>query len=102
METRLKKMEERKKQLKVRSYVVRQKILRDICAIADVVRAPIASGRKSPFTHRLQICTTCIKSASYTLNVIDFPVVFLDEASMSTEPASLVALMKGVSTLRLV
>ena len=28
---------------------------------------------------------------------MDFPVVFLDEASMSTEPASLIPLMKGVS-----
>ncbi|KAK7441735.1 hypothetical protein VKT23_016398 [Stygiomarasmius scandens] len=41
------------------------------------------------------ICTTCITSASIPLNHIDFPVVFLDEASMSTEPASLIPLMKG-------
>lgn len=27
---------------------------------------------------------------------MDFPVVFLDEASMSTEPAALIPLMKGV------
>ena len=32
---------------------------------------------------------------------MDFPVVFLDEASMSTEPASLIPLMKGVSCLTL-
>lgn len=32
---------------------------------------------------------------------MDFPVVFLDEASMSTEPASLIPLMKGVSCLML-
>jgi superfamily I DNA and/or RNA helicase len=31
------------------------------------------------------------------LRNIDFPVVFLDEASMATEPASLIPLMKGVS-----
>lgn len=43
-----------------------------------------------------EICTTCITSASVALNVLDFPVVFLDEASMSTEPASLIPLMKGV------
>lgn len=46
----------------------------------------------------LQICTTCITAACVALNVIDFPVVFLDEASMSTEPASLIPLMKGVGT----
>lgn len=43
-----------------------------------------------------QVCTTCITAASYSLDIIDFPVVFLDEASMSTEPASLIPLMKGV------
>ena len=44
-----------------------------------------------------QICTTCVTSACAALNVIDFPVVFLDEASMSTEPASLIPIAKGVS-----
>ena len=44
------------------------------------------------------MCTTCITSATASLNVTDFPVVFLDEASMSTEPASLIPLMKGVCT----
>jgi hypothetical protein len=44
-----------------------------------------------------QICTTCIGAASSELRNIDFPVVFLDEASMATEPASLIPLMKGVS-----
>lgn len=43
-----------------------------------------------------QICTTCITAACSALNVVDFPVVFLDEASMSTEPASLIPIMKGV------
>lgn len=43
------------------------------------------------------VCTTCITSASTALNVVDFPIVFIDEASMSTEPASLIPLMKGVS-----
>jgi superfamily I DNA and/or RNA helicase len=32
------------------------------------------------------------------LDAIDFPIVFLDEASMATEPLSLVPLMKGVSS----
>jgi len=45
----------------------------------------------------MEICTTCITSACSALNVVDFPVVFLDEASMSTEPASLIPIMKGVS-----
>ena len=30
------------------------------------------------------------------MKLVDFPVVFLDEASMSTEPASLIPLMRGV------
>jgi len=33
----------------------------------------------------------------FVLKHIDFPMVFLDEASMATEPLSLVPLMKGVS-----
>ena len=45
------------------------------------------------------ICATCLSAAStYVLKHIDFPIVFLDEASMATEPLSLVPLMKGVST----
>jgi AAA domain len=44
----------------------------------------------------MEICTTCITSACTDLNIVDFPVVFLDEASMSTEPASLIPIMKGV------
>lgn len=45
----------------------------------------------------LQVCTTCLSAGSLTMNAMDFPVVFLDEASMSTEPASLIPLMRGVS-----
>ncbi len=45
----------------------------------------------------VQVCTTSITSASAALQVIDFPVVFIDEASMSTEPASLIPIMRGVS-----
>lgn len=58
-------------------YAMHQEMLRDVTSAADV------------------ICTTCITSASVSLNVLDFPVVFLDEASMSTEPASLIPLMRG-------
>lgn len=42
------------------------------------------------------VCTTCISAGSAALHVADFPLVFLDEASMSTEPATLIPLMRGV------
>ena len=45
----------------------------------------------------VQVCTTSITSAAAALQVIDFPAVFIDEASMSTEPASLIPIMRGVS-----
>ncbi|KZS89432.1 P-loop containing nucleoside triphosphate hydrolase protein [Sistotremastrum niveocremeum HHB9708] len=48
------------------------------------------------------ICTTCITSASFALKVMDFPAVFLDEASMSTEPASLIPIMKGSKQISLI
>ncbi|THU97878.1 P-loop containing nucleoside triphosphate hydrolase protein [Dendrothele bispora CBS 962.96] len=48
------------------------------------------------------ICTTCITSASTALYHVDFPIVFLDEASMSTEPASLIPLMKGSQHVALI
>ncbi|KAF7970397.1 hypothetical protein HWV62_24191 [Athelia sp. TMB] len=63
--------------VRAKAYGLRQTILRDILGEADV------------------ICTTCITAAANALSVIDFPVVFLDEASMSTEPASLIPIMKG-------
>ncbi|KAJ7468512.1 P-loop containing nucleoside triphosphate hydrolase protein [Mycena latifolia] len=70
--------------LKARMYALEMEMLRDVVAKADV------------------ICTTCITSASAALNVVDFPVVFLDEASMSTEPASLIPIMKGSRHLALI
>ena len=67
----------------------------DVLLDADVVccvSIPVAGGSKP------QICTTCLSAASsYILKNIDFPMVFLDEASMATEPLSLVPLIKGVS-----
>lgn len=72
-------MERREKALSSKGYVMKQMMLKDIVDNADV------------------ICTTCITSACGALRVTDFPVVFVDEASMSTEPASLIPLMKGVS-----
>ncbi|KAG0707217.1 P-loop containing nucleoside triphosphate hydrolase protein [Suillus ampliporus] len=70
--------------LKAKLYAIHQEMLNDIIAASDV------------------ICTTCITSASAALNVLDFPVVFLDEASMSTEPASLIPLMRGSQHVALI
>ncbi|KAJ7594407.1 P-loop containing nucleoside triphosphate hydrolase protein [Mycena floridula] len=76
--------ENRVSSLSGQMYRIRQIMLEDITFKADV------------------ICTTCITSATHDLKVTDFPVVFLDEASMSTEPASLVPLMKGSMHLALI
>ncbi len=65
-------------------YKMRRDMMRDIIDDSDV------------------LCTTCITSAASALGVTDFPVVFLDEASMSTEPASLVPLMKGARHVSLI
>ncbi|GJN91923.1 hypothetical protein Rhopal_004948-T1 [Rhodotorula paludigena] len=41
-------------------------------------------------------CATALGSgASKVLNMVDFPIVLLDEAAMCTEPVSLIPLMKG-------
>ncbi|KDR78403.1 hypothetical protein GALMADRAFT_1319277 [Galerina marginata CBS 339.88] len=74
----------RHKAIKRKIYAMQQQMLRDTVADADV------------------ICTTCITTACNALNVIDFPVVFIDEASMSTEPASLIPIMKGSRHLALI
>ncbi|WVW84149.1 hypothetical protein I302_106178 [Kwoniella bestiolae CBS 10118] len=58
-------------------WVIRQSIMREVLLDADV------------------ICTTCLSATSKALQGIDFPIVFLDEASMATEPLSLVPLTKG-------
>lgn len=63
--------------VKAKVFKLRQEMITDVLKEADV------------------ICTTCIGAASSELRNIDFPVVFLDEASMATEPASLIPLMKG-------
>ncbi|CAK5279145.1 unnamed protein product [Mycena citricolor] len=70
--------------LKGRVYALQMKMLKHIIMEADV------------------ICTTCITSACQALQLVDFPVVFLDEASMSTEPATLVPIMKGSRHLSLI
>lgn len=48
------------------------------------------------------VCTTCLSSNSQTLHPMDFPVVFLDEASMAAEPLSIVPLMKGSSHVAII
>ncbi|KIY63188.1 P-loop containing nucleoside triphosphate hydrolase protein [Cylindrobasidium torrendii FP15055 ss-10] len=63
--------------LDARLWSRRRDMARDVIKAADV------------------ICTTCISAGSPLLSIADFPLVFLDEASMSTEPSSLVPLVKG-------
>jgi superfamily I DNA and/or RNA helicase len=94
---RLERMEIDYKGTRYEKYCLKRNMLREILSAADVVN--VSFHRSCLFYSpliTLQICTTCITSGAKTLDVIDFPVVFLDEASMSTEPASLIPIMKGV------
>ena len=50
----------------------------------------------------MQICSTSLTAVHPSFRHIDFPVVFLDEASMSTEPATLIPLMKGCRHVSLI
>lgn len=84
---------------RAKMYALHQEMLKEVIENADVVSPYLAYLCRSGVTKPVQICTTCITSACVALNVIDFPVVFLDEASMSTEPASLIPIMKGVRVL---
>uniref|UniRef100_A0A8H8CFX0 P-loop containing nucleoside triphosphate hydrolase protein n=1 Tax=Psilocybe cubensis TaxID=181762 RepID=A0A8H8CFX0_PSICU len=77
-------MQTKQMRRKTKIYAMQQQMLQDVVRDADV------------------ICTTCITTACNALNVVDFPVVFLDEASMSTEPASLIPIMKGSRHLALI
>ncbi|KAF9526041.1 P-loop containing nucleoside triphosphate hydrolase protein [Crepidotus variabilis] len=77
-------MKARESGMERKMYAMQQQILKDVIGDADV------------------ICTTCITAACAALNVVDFPVVFLDEASMSTEPASLIPIMKGSQHVALI
>ncbi|KAL4401765.1 RNA helicase [Malassezia pachydermatis] len=71
-------------QLTAKSFMIRQRMHADILHSADV------------------ICTTAIAAGSSQLATIDFPIVFLDEGSMATEPIALIPLMKGCAQLGLV
>lgn len=48
------------------------------------------------------VCTTCLSATSRILDAIDFPMVFLDEASMATEPLTLVPLTKGSAQVAII
>ncbi|GAA6021532.1 hypothetical protein JCM11491_006473 [Sporobolomyces phaffii] len=48
-------------------------------------------------------CATALGSgASKVLNLVDFPIVFIDEAAMCTEPVTLIPLMKGAQQATLI
>jgi len=109
--------QKRQFRLKCKIYGLEQEMLHDVVKSADVVSFLIVNfvhlrvldglgscepdGRfleyRGLFIPASQVCTTCIKSATTALNVCDFPILFIDEASMSTEPATLIPIMKGVS-----
>ncbi len=98
MLTAIAKREDRIQAKKAHWYAMTQQMTKDVLGEADVVRwfyLYCESLLLSTYNIQ-QICTTCLTAASRVLEATDFPVVFLDEASMSTEPASLVPLMKGV------
>ena len=70
--------------LTAKCHLVRNRMYADVLHHADVV------------------CTTAVAAGSSQLATIDFPVVFLDESSMATEPIALIPLMKGCAQLGLV
>lgn len=77
---------------------IQQIINRELLLDADVVRfSSLVTLQVNRALMLQQVCTTCISAISANLNSIDFPIVFLDEASMATEPLTLLPLMKGVS-----
>lgn len=48
------------------------------------------------------VCCTAIAAGSSQLDMIDFPLVFVDEGSMATEPTLLIPLVKGAAQLALI
>jgi len=65
-------------------HMLRTRILTEVLHGADVV------------------CTTAIGAGSSQLDVIDFPLVFLDEGSMLTEPVALIPLVRGCEQLAII
>ncbi|KAI0087655.1 P-loop containing nucleoside triphosphate hydrolase protein [Irpex rosettiformis] len=84
MQSEIKRLYEKERVERNREWAIYMAMLTDVIRCADV------------------ICTTCLSAASRTLNVIDCPLVLIDEASMSTEPATLVPLMKGSKHVALI
>ncbi|TIA77765.1 hypothetical protein E3P98_04091 [Wallemia ichthyophaga] len=48
------------------------------------------------------VCATCIGGNARELSSVDFPIVFIDEASQATEPTTLIPLMKGCSHMSII
>ncbi|WFD07101.1 hypothetical protein MVES1_002458 [Malassezia vespertilionis] len=67
-----------------KNHMVRSRMYADILHTADVV------------------CSTALSASSRKLDMIDFPIVFIDEGSMATEPVALIPLMKGCAQLGLI
>lgn len=97
LETRIRRLEVNCDRLRRTAMRLRFAMTDEILHTADVASI-FRRDERTILNSSLQICTTCITSVSSAMNLIDFPVVFLDEASMCTEPASLIPIMKGVST----
>lgn len=82
--TRLQAAKRRVVHCSAKCHMLRHRLFADILHTADVV------------------CTTAIAAGSHQLQDMDFPIVFLDESSMATEPIALIPLMKGCAQLALV
>lgn len=70
-----------------------------VVAQCHMLRSEIAAD----VLHRADVvCATAVAAGSRQLDAIDFPLVFVDEGSMATEPIALIALMKGCTHLALI
>ncbi|ORY32931.1 P-loop containing nucleoside triphosphate hydrolase protein [Naematelia encephala] len=84
----------------------RLKVMRALISLKKDVQQTLAEKRA--LVNRLVlndadvICTTCLSACTTKLRHLDFPMVFLDEASMATEPLSMVPFMKGSSHVAII
>lgn len=76
-----------------------QRKIRGCIAHAHTLRSEI---RASVLHGADVVCATAISAGSQQMAMIDFPVVFVDEGSMATEPVALIPLMKGCAQLALI
>jgi superfamily I DNA and/or RNA helicase len=90
----LDKINREKEKIKSRLALIRKEVLVDADAVGHYSKLWFIRA-----TANAQICATCLSSVKADLDVIDFPIVFLDEASMATEPLSWLPLSKGVCLL---